>query len=934
MHKYHISPERRCASQAIGRWFVAAAVAAAGMATSVGAQDKPKDAPKPVQPADKPVLQNVPIGNAPAGKTGLTQTVTRPASTNAPSGAAGANNTPQQPGKGLPTATPVPAGQPGANPNSPNAAAGTPGAPGAGQPGAGTDPAGAGGGEHADLDLSTDDPDLVTLADFSGPIELPALVELVARVLNINIVIHGELGGTVVFNAPVRLKKDRLMGLLDSMLEQQDYTITYDAASTFYNVVPLANVKVGLADTLATTRVFSTPNIRPSALKTAIEAQVVPPPPSPTGGQARQIAYIDELGVIVATDTPRRLDAIGSLVDRFLAEFAKSSFIRLELQNIAAPVARERALQLIGQVPQRTNQVQIPGMEQFQQPQQQPQRTGPTLDNLGDRLTVDPQGNALIFRGLPEEITQVRTVLSMIDVTNVLVPKQYFAGTAASQIADIAQQQGFGEVTTIKPSNQNNQFENYGFDYNSMMQQANRANRTVGGPVMVVDEARGTIIYYGTPQQHQLLDKLIAELDLQSEKIVIRGYKLKHSDAEKIAEVIMGLLNNQSVSGEAPLLPDGSSNMGFGGRSNMNALNSAAMSRAATPGGEGGEEGLMLDNRAFVIADTANNQVMVKAPSGQQADFKKLIEKLDLRRPQVYIEAQIVAVTTDDRLRMAFETQLINANGTGGVLNTNFGLGSFATGSNQPILDQKIVGIGTGFTGAIIRSSSVPIIMQALANETDSRVVASPRILVDDNEEASIVSTDQQPVTTISRGNANQNDIVTSDYVDAQTNLTVTPKISEGGYLRLAYEITLSTFTGESSTVGGTVLPPPRTENVIQSKSITIPHDGTVVVGGLVVDQNSTTIAKIPLLGDIPIVGRLFQNRAEGTRKTVLYVFLTPRILRDPEFDDLRLLTEGPAHRSKIPTDIPDMEPTSMELLLPRKDAPPEPAPETTFGNN
>ncbi|MDI1290785.1 MAG: hypothetical protein PSX37_12655, partial [bacterium] len=171
--------------------------------------------------------------------------------------------------------------------------------------------------------------------------------------------------------------------------------------------------------------------------------------------------------------------------------------------------------------------------------------------------------------------------------------------------------------------------------------------------------------------------------------------------------------------------------------------------------------------------------------------------------------------------------------------------------------------------------------------------------------------------TTLSRGSSGQGDIVTSEYVDAETNLTVTPKISEGGYLRLAYEITLSSFTGEGQTVSGTVLPPPRRENVIQSDSITIPHDGTVVVGGLVVDSDSITIAKVPLLGDIPIIGHLFRSTNKGSRKTVLYVFLTPRILRDPEFDDLRLLTAGPAHRSKIDTDIPEMEPTSMEILGP-----------------
>lgn len=775
---------------------------------------------------------------------------------------------------------------------------------------------GSGVGGEVPEDISTDDPDFITLSAFSDPVDLTALVELVAKTLDINITIKGELTGTVVFNAPVKIRKTKLKDLLDALLEQHGYTLTFDPDSTFYSVVPSGEVTMLAGDERPTQRVFTTPNIRPSALKMAIEGQLGIAPAGAGGGAQRQIAYIDELGMIVATDTPRRLASLARMLDAFQAEFNKAEFIRLPLSNVSAPVARERALQLIGESSQRTSGFgQDPNMQQGIPGG----RVGGSLDNLGDRLTIDPQGNALIFRGLPAEIEQVQKLVHVIDVRNSLKPFQYFVGSAAQQVADLARQQGLGEVTTIAAQNNSNPYmQQYNFNQPGQQNQF-RQQYSVGGPVMVVDETRGTIVYYGTEEQHSILKELIITLNIQSEKVVIKAYKLRYNKAEDVANVIMGLINNQTPRGEGGLLPDGSAQpMAFfnGGFQDPSLLNGRNQTNYTQPAGEGEDEDLMLDRSSFVIADEKNNQVLVKAQAGQQDDFKKLITKLDLRRPQVYVEAKIVAVTADDRLRLAFENQLINANGTGGVLNTNFGLGSFASGATQPLLQQKTVSASlSGFTAAVIRSDQVPIVMRALANETDSRIVASPQLLVDDNEEAEVTSVDSQPVPTrIVRdgGSDSGNDVVTSDReVEAGTTLKVTPQISDGGSLKLKYEIELSSFTGE----GTNDLPPPRQVNTVKSESVTVPHDSTVVVGGLVVDQKTKSVAKVPLLGDIPLFGLLFQDRNTGNRQTVLYIFLTPKILRDENFQDARLLTKGPQSRAGLPEDIPVMMPTTVEII-------------------
>ncbi len=741
--------------------------------------------------------------------------------------------------------------------------------------------------------------ELVTLSAFTDPVELTTLVDLVATSLQINVVIRGQLSGTVVFNAPVPVKKSELIGLLDMLLEQQNFTITQDRFGV-WTVAPIGELKPVIAGETPTTRVFTTPNIRPSAIKPAIEPQGG----ASAGSPARPFTYLDELGIIIATDTPRKLAAAEELISRIIEEFNKAQFIRLPLTHISAPVARERALQLVGQLAQPSR-----GQDAGQgiiQPQNAgvPGQTGATLNNMGDRLTVDPQGNALIFRGLPAEIDAVKNILTIIDVRNALVPRQYFAGSAARQIADMARAQGLGEVTTIAtatdPLNQN---FNQNFNQQFGGQNANQAF-AIGGPVMVVDESRGNIIYYGTPEQQERLDALIKELDTKSDRVTVEVYKVNDAKAIDVAEVIQNLISNTQTLGTSALLPDG------GGRS------APVIQIQNPPGTSSDGSGLSLDS-GFVIADEANNQILVKAKAGQQAEFAKLIQKLDRRRLQVYIEAKIVAVTTDDRTRLAFETQLINANGTGGVLNTNFGLGTLGTTGSQPILNRKTVTPGlSGFTAAIIKSDQVPIIMTALANETDSRVISSPQLLVDDNEEANVVSLDQQPYTTTtlvggSGGGTGDNTNVTfGGYAEAGTKLKVKPQISDAGYLRLEYEIELSSFTGESN--GST--PPPKQTNNIDSKSVTVPSDSTVVVGGLVVDTNGKTVAKIPLIGDIPLVGLLFSDTRKNDRQTRLYVFLTPRILRDPGFEDLRLLTQGPQSAAKIRSDIPTLTPQSINI--------------------
>ena len=217
-----------------------------------------------------------------------------------------------------------------------------------------------------------------------------------------------------------------------------------------------------------------------------------------------------------------------------------------------------------------------------------------------------------------------------------------------------------------------------------------------------------------------------------------------------------------------------------------------------------------------------------------------------------------------------------------------------------------------GLTAAVVNSDQVPIIINAVQNTVDGRIISSPKLLVDDNEEATIESVQQVAIQNISQGQVSDQ-VSFGGYEDAGTALTVTPSISEGGQVRINYDITLSDFIGEA-TAG---LPPPRQENKVSSGAVTVPSDMTVIVGGIDVSDVSKTKVRVPLLGDIPLIGLLFGTETDAEDKVSLYVFITPRVLRDPSPVDYRLLTKGPQAIVGLEDGIPELKPVMIPIVDP-----------------
>jgi type II secretory pathway component GspD/PulD (secretin) len=753
---------------------------------------------------------------------------------------------------------------------------------------------------------------------FAEPVDLANLIEFVREELGLQLLYtdSGLSNQTVVINTPITLRKDQVLTFLLTLMEQKDYTIIQDDSGV-HMVMPKGSIQPSMASrgALAPTKVIRTPGIKPSAMTGLVQGLIGTRGGAAAGGAS--IQYLDELGVIVVTDTPRNTRMVEEAVQTVLAERIEQKFQRFEIQNIAASSARDRIIELLGSTAPRAAGAQ---------PGQQPQANvaaavGGSFSNLPERLSVDPGGNALFFRGREDEARLMGEMLAIVDVPITLVSRFYPVGIeTAETVATEGSRQQLGDVTTFESSASGT--GSVGLGRAQPAGRVGQANQPGGlqqgglsGSGFVIYPAAGGFIYRGTEAQHARVDLLVRELGdlIDRDAITTEFYKLKYAKAEEVAETINSLISGTAPTGGAgsPLLGRDLGSRDAQGRQRRvtRPEPQAADSAAATSATGEATLGELEGTDVFVLADEKNNQVLIKAPKRLQPQMKTLISRLDLLRPQVYIEAKIVTVTIGDDFRFAAEVQTIIGQF---ALNTNFGLGSFADGGGLTSPKDPATNLA-GLTSALIRSKDVPFIINTIARNNNARVVASPQLLVDDNEEAEVSSLDQQPTLTTSIGSNGGNDTQSfGGFEPAGPKLRVIPQISDGGSIKLEYEIELSAFSGESTVPG---VPPPKREDKVRADSVTVPSDTTIVVGGLVFDSTTETRSGIPLLMDIPWIGYMFSDTRKNTRKTLLYVFMTPKVMRDTSFNDLRLLTKATMDASALDPEIPVAEPLRMELL-------------------
>jgi general secretion pathway protein D len=385
-------------------------------------------------------------------------------------------------------------------------------------------------------------------------------------------------------------------------------------------------------------------------------------------------------------------------------------------------------------------------------------------------------------------------------------------------------------------------------------------NRGAGRDYSVTaDERSNRLILRGDETFREKMRNLIAKLDQPSATGgTTKVFRLKHADAENLTELLKGVMGE--VVAEA--------------------------SGGATGGGSasGGASG----NGFAVFADTGLNALVVRGEPSIIEEADRIISALDIRRAQVMIEAAIVEIS--DELGQDLGVQVAVGDESGGstpVAGTNFGnVGRSLGDVLGAILSETVLAPvqGGATVGAGQRNEngvSWGVLLQALSTSAAANLLSTPSIITLDNEEAEIVVGQNVPFKTgesTIAGDGTTNPFTTIERRDIGLTLKVTPTISADGLVRLVVAQSTENIADSIESASDIIT------NKREIKTTVLADDGeTIVLGGLTTDDLQVNKSKVPLLGDIPFLGRLFSSESERRVKRNLLVFLRPKILLNKE---------------------------------------------------
>jgi general secretion pathway protein D len=345
---------------------------------------------------------------------------------------------------------------------------------------------------------------------------------------------------------------------------------------------------------------------------------------------------------------------------------------------------------------------------------------------------------------------------------------------------------------------------------------------------------------------------------------------LKNAEAAKLVEVLRGLLT-----AEARAAP--------GGTATPAAVGAAARTAARTV------------EPSLIQADPATNSLIISAPDSVYNNLRNVIEQLDVRRAQVFVEALIVEITADKSDELGFQWAGARASGSGAIgVATNFPSANpsilGAAASPETALPSA-AGLAVAYLGRTItlpdgtQVRSLGALARALESNSLGNVLSTPTLMTLDNAEAKIVVGQNVPFVTgsfaqaTSTAGAAVNPFQTIERKDVGLTLKIKPQISDGGTIRLEIYQEVSSVV-PTVTAGASDL---ITNKRSLDTKVAIDSGNTIVLGGLIEDTAQETMQQVPLLGSIPVIGALFRYREQVVRRTNLMVFLRPTIVRTAE---------------------------------------------------
>lgn len=385
---------------------------------------------------------------------------------------------------------------------------------------------------------------------------------------------------------------------------------------------------------------------------------------------------------------------------------------------------------------------------------------------------------------------------------------------------------------------------------------------------IIPDERTNSLIVLATAQSIEMIKGIVEKLDQEVPrgKGNIHVYYLQNAVAEDLAKILTG------VAKEAGDTKGGAT---------------AAKAPLA-----------FLGDKISILADKTTNSLIISASPQDYAVVEEVIKKLDIARAQVYVEALIAEVTLEKVTQLGVEWNMTTTSSSNSYKpygQSNFGM---LDALEKGALNGLILGVSKGLitTSGGGSFADLKALLNFYGADTDVNVLSAPKLLTTDNEEAQIVVGEERPFlksaqTSLDTTTPTQVQLQTWDYKDVGITMKITPHISKGKLLRLNIFTEITAFEGDVQGLTGAAITTKR-----QATTSVVVEDGsTVVIAGLIRDDKNASINKIPILGDIPLLGWLFKNRSQTKTKTNLLIFITPHIVTSAE--DLRKLSEEEQER-------------------------------------
>jgi general secretion pathway protein D len=457
------------------------------------------------------------------------------------------------------------------------------------------------------------------------------------------------------------------------------------------------------------------------------------------------------------------------------------------------------------------------------------------LLSTGGNLTSYAQSNSIVLTDTSSNIHRIATLIQELDIEGlrediVLIRLRYGSAVSISeQIKQIMQENAVGSASKVSRA---------------------VSNGAAAALKILPDERTNSLIVLASPENVEIIRGLVSELDVERpvEASNVHVIYLKHAEAVELEKSLSTILD-QMVSG----------------------------------GKIESREPLQI------TADKSTNSLVIVASAQYYSIIEDIISQLDVPRQQVLVEVDIIEVREDVLKEIGVDWATLDeavADSVRGFAFTNLGPTVEAASGD-------VEGLAIGVHKKVGGETTIGAILKALERHSGVNILSTPHVLTSNHQEATIVVADNVPFVRDSRitevDPATPTTIRTFDFKDVGIELKVTPHISPGNLVRLEVDASFSKLVPSAAT-GEIESDTPTTATRDVNTVISIPNDVTVVIGGLIRDDKSTTVKKVPLFGDLPVIGGLFRVDGDRIEKTNLLLFITPHILTDE--DALEEITE------------------------------------------